>query len=250
VSTPNDFGKQGTPPTHPELLDYLARSFIDSGFSVKQLHRQILLSSTYQMASLGEAPKGVETLDPNNELLWKFRRQRLDAESIRDAMLSVSGQLDPAPGNAHPFPDQRVWDFTQHKPFRAVYETNKRSVYLMTQRIQRHPYLGIFDGPDTGASTGSRITSTTTLQSLYFLNDEFVHEIAKGLNQRLQKQSESERIDAAYRILFARPPSETERTQGEKYLDRAVSLLEGNRSEAWQSYLRTLLRLNEMIYLN
>ena len=90
---------------------------------------------------------------PTNDYLWRFNRRRLDAEAIRDTLLAVGGNLDRTPGGPHPFPPQPTWDFTQHNPFKAVYETNRRSVYLMTQRIQRHPFLALFDGADPNAST-------------------------------------------------------------------------------------------------
>src|SRR5207244_2409771 len=100
--------------------------------------RLLMLSQTYQLASREDADD--LKADPNNEYCWRFNRSRLDAESIRDAMLAASGTLDRTPGGEHPFPAPQTWDFTQHKPFKAVYDSNRRSVYLMTQRIQRHPY--------------------------------------------------------------------------------------------------------------
>src|SRR5205807_1998821 len=108
VQTPNDFGKQGRPPTHPELLDYLARQFIDSGWSIKAMHRLLMLSRTYQLSSADDEANA--RLDVNNDYLWRFHRHRLDAESIRDTLLAVSGGLDRAPGGAHPFPPEPVWD--------------------------------------------------------------------------------------------------------------------------------------------
>ena len=189
-----------------------------------------------------------QIIDPTNSLLWHFPRRRLDAESIRDTLLVLGGNLDRTPGGEHPFPPQKDWDYTQHKPFRAVYDTNRRSVYLMTQRIVRHPFLAIFDGPDTGASTASRVTSTTPLQALYFLNDEFVHEQAARLAERLRdsKRSDAERIDLAYTLLFARPASEEERNMGEEYLAKAGAKLE---DAAWESYVRVLLRTSELVYV-
>jgi len=255
VATPNDFGRQGQPPSHPELLDWLALRFIESGWSLKAMHRLILTSRTYQMASAGHMTNDQEpmTNDPANSLLWHFPRRRLDAESIRDTLLVLGGNLDRTPGGEHPFPPQKDWDYTQHKPFRAVYDTNRRSVYLMTQRIVRHPFLAIFDGPDTGASTASRVTSTTPLQALYFLNDEFVHEQARRLAERLRalkdgasKSSDAERIDLAYTLLFARPASEEERNMGEEYLAKAGAKLE---DAAWESYVRVLLRTSELVYV-
>jgi len=248
VPTTNDFGKQGTAPTHPELLDFLARSLVEKKWSLKALHKQILLSRTYRLSTSGNVP-GSDTADPNNELLWKFRQRRLDAESIRDTLLSHGGHLDATPGEGHPFPEQTKWNFTQHNPFRAVYDHKKRSVYLMTQRIQRHPFLAIFDGADTGASTGSRITSTTALQSLYFLNDPFVHEQAAGLAERMTKRAadEADRIDWAYRLLFARPPSEEETKRAVLYLKQVREATDD--ATAWESLARSLFRLNEFVYL-
>ena len=157
------------PPTHPELLDWLAHRFVESGWSIKAMHRLIMRSHTYQLAAISD-PSAIPG-DPANDLLSGFRPRRLDAESIRDSLLMLSGNLDASAGGAHPFPPNVEWNFTQHNPFKAVYPTNRRSVYLMTQRIQRHPYLAIFDGPDPSASTPVRLTSTTPLQALFLLND-------------------------------------------------------------------------------
>ncbi len=269
VPTPNDFGKQGQPATHPELLDWLALRFVESGWSLKAMHRLVLSSHVYQMTSETGVPGSTlnvqgsestlnlepETLnsgaivDAANSLLWHFPRRRLDAESIRDTLLAVGGNLDRTPGGEHPFPPQHEWGFTQHKPFKAVYDTNRRSVYLMTQRIQRHPFLAIFDGPDTAASTASRVTSTTTLQALYFLNDPFVHEQARRLAMRLTeaKPTDAERIDLAYRTLLARPPTAEELALGQEFLAKRT---EQKDPAPWESYVRALLRTNEFVYLN
>jgi mono/diheme cytochrome c family protein len=245
VATPNDFGKQGTAPTHPELLDHLARQFIADGFSLKTLHKRMMLSRVYQLSSSGEV-KGADTADPTNELLGKFRLRRLDAESIRDTLLLVSGNLDTKPPGPHPFPEQPAWNFTQHNPFRAVYEHNHRSVYLMVQRIQRHPFLANFDGADTGASTGSRVTSTTALQSLYFLNDPFVHAQAKGLAGRVTGDDDG-RIRQLHEVLFARPATDAEVSKGREYLTKAK---DAGADNPWESYARALFRLNEFVYVD
>jgi len=181
VATPNDFGTRGQPPTHPELLDFLARYFVDSGWSLKALHRLILLSHTWQLASTG----GDLEKDPNNELWSRAERRRLDAEAIRDTMLSVSGDLDLTPGGEHPFPAVHTWGFTQHNQFFALYDTPRRSVYQMQQRLRKHPFFALFDGADTNSSTGVRANSTTPLQSLFAMNDSFVHERANRLAARL-----------------------------------------------------------------
>src|SRR5258708_15403059 len=179
VGTPNDFGFRGNAPTHPELLDYLAAKFLESGWSVKAMHRMIMLTEAYQMASTYN-PKAAAT-DARNESLWRFDRRRLDAEEIRDAMLATSGALDTTPAAGHPFPPEVDWHYSQHKPFIAVYETNHRSVYLMQQRIKKQPFLETFDGADPNASTGSRAQSTTGLQALFMMNDPFAFEQADKL---------------------------------------------------------------------
>jgi hypothetical protein len=257
VPTPSDFGRQGKPPTHPELLDYLATQFLQSGWSVKAMHRLIMLSRTYQLASADDERNA--QLDPSNDLYWKFDRRRLDAEAIRDAMLAVSGGLDRTTGGEHPFPAQSTWDFTQHKPFKAVYEINRRSVYLMTQRIQRHPYLAIFDGPDTNTSTALRIVSTTPLQALFLLNDPFVHDQANRLGARLTalKTDDAGRIDQAYLLLFGRRSTADEQATGLKFLKeargRALSAglpADQHQRLAWESLSRALFRLNEFVYLD
>ena len=257
VPTTNDFGKQGKPPTHPELLDYLAKRFVESGWSIKQMHRTILFSRTYQLSSADD-PASL-AVDPGNDLLWRQNRRRLDAESLRDSLLALGGNLDRSMAEGHPFPPPRDWDFTQHKPFRAVYETNRRSVYLMSQRIQRHPFMAIFDGPDTGASTGSRMTSTTTLQALYLLNDPFVHQQGAKLAERIRgaRSDEAERVGYAYELMFARPPAEEERKMSTGYLTKTRERLaavgasaQDQDARAWESLVRVLLRTNEFVYLN
>src|SRR5262249_17884959 len=132
VPTPNDFGSRGTAPTHPELLDYLAAQFIKSGWSTKAMHRMIMIWHVYQLAST-DNPRNAQ-IDQNNDLLWRFNRRRLSAEEIRDAMLAASDSLERTMGEAHPFPPESEWHYTQHKQFFAVYDNNRRSVYLMQQR--------------------------------------------------------------------------------------------------------------------
>lgn len=257
VATANDFGRHGQAPTHPELLDWLAIHFIDSGWSIKAMHRTIMLSRTYRMSSVRSA--AALEIDPVNQLLTAYPRHRLDAEAIRDTLLWLGGNLDRTPGQAHPFPPQSEWKFTQHNPFKALYESNRRSVYLMTQRIQRHPYLAIFDGADPSASTPSRLVSTTPLQALYLLNDQFVHEQAEGLAKQLMRASTDNkiRVDRAWLLMFGRRPEGDE-------LDAALSFLEAAQNEldltgldskavleqSLQSLIRSLVRLNEFVYVD
>ena len=257
VATPNDFGKQGKEPTHPELVDWLAHRFIESGWSIKAMHRMLMRSHVYQLSAIHDP--AVISSDPANDLLSGFRPRRLSAEEIRDTLLFVSGELNLTRPGPHPFPPMWEWNFTQHNPFKAVYKSDHRSVYLVTQRIQRHPYLAIFDGPDPAASTAVRLTSTTPLQALFLLNDPLVHRVAEKFADRLLSHAsgDEERIGRAYQILFCRPPNEEELAAGAGYLDRARSLLkEGGQTgqslerSAWQSYVRSLFRLNEFVYLD
>src|SRR5262249_6351511 len=148
VPTPNDFGARGTPPTHPELLDYLASRFVASGWSVKAVHRLIMLSQAYQLGN-GDELAANAGVDPQNDLRWRFDRRRLDAESIRDALLVLGGELDRSMGTAHPFPAEHQWariDCTH--PFDPDYETRyatiRRSIYLMQGRMKQHPFLELF----------------------------------------------------------------------------------------------------------
>ncbi|MFO0842755.1 MAG: PSD1 and planctomycete cytochrome C domain-containing protein [Gemmataceae bacterium] len=253
VPTPNDFGKQGQPPTHPELLDWLASRLVRSGWSLKAMHRLIVTSRAYRLSS--EDAEGGKRLDPDNRLYWRFDRRRLDAESIRDTLLSLGGALDRSVGVSHPFPPMRAWDFTQHKPFKAVYDTDRRSVYLMTQRIQRHPYLALFDGPDPNASTAKRDSSTTPLQALFFLNDPLTQRLARAFADRLRRATDDEagRVALAFRLAFGRSPTEEESRTALAYLEQARSKLRGAgepEDGAWDSFVRGLFLSNELVYLD
>jgi hypothetical protein len=257
VATPNNFGKQGQPPSHPELLDYLAQRFIDGGFSLKKMHRLIMLSRVYQLSSRDDVAN--LKIDVDNTYLWRFARYRLDAESIRDTILAVSGELERGPSGPHPFPPMPAWNFTQHNPFKAVYDSKRRSVYLMTQRIQKHPFLALFDGPDTNASTAERPTTTTPLQALFLMNNPFVHEQAKKFAARLlaERQSDVERIDYAFLLAFGRSPTSQEGQQAQAYLQQVGQKLQagGTRqtqtpAPAWESFARVLFMSNEFVYVN
>ena len=253
VPTPNDFGRQGRPPSHPELLDWLATRFRESGGSTKALHRLILLSRTYRQSSL-RSPAALEH-DPANELLGAFPRRRLDAEALRDTLLHLGGALDLTPAGSHPFPLEHEWKFTQHHPFRAVYDSHRRSVYLMTQRIQRHPFLATFDGADPSASTAARLTSTTPVQALFLLNDPLVHEQAARFGRRIVQSGGTTRarIDAAYRSALGRLPTPDEVTLAGQFLEATRARSGSSQPDdpaVWESLARALFRLNEFVYLD
>ena len=257
VQTPNDFGTRGKKPTHPELLDWLATRFVQNGWSVKSIHKLIMLSRAYQAAAQEDPSYAVA--DPNNELLWKFDQRRLSAEEIRDSMLTVSGMLDRSPPKDHPFPDESDWRYTQHRPFVAVYETNGRSLYLMQQRIRKHPFLSIFDGADTNATTATRSPSTTPVQALFLMNDKLAHEAADKLAVRVAMafNEDAKRIDYACRLCFGRPASEDEVAMGTQYLQSCRERL-NSASIPWDqqgraalaSYMRVLMSSNEFLYVD
>jgi cytochrome c553 len=260
VATPNDFGRQGQPPSHPELLDYLATTLIDKGWSLKAMHRMMLTSEAYRRSSGDHAENTLK--DAENVYLWRFARKRLEAEAIRDQILSLGEILDRSVGQAHPFPASNTWGFTQHNPFKAVYDSDRRSVYLMTQRIQRHPYLALFDGPDTNAATAKRDTSTTTLQALYLLNDPLMHRAASGFAQRITREAKDDRqrITRTMQLAFGRVPSETEMAEALSFVEQARAKLSATRERTvdsaqiekriWESFAKGVLLSNELITID
>jgi len=259
VPTPSDFGVRGQLPTHPELLDWLASRFIADGWSIKKLHERILSSGTYQLAS--SAGSAVQlSADPDNHLHWRFNRRRLDAETLRDTTLAVSGALDPTPlREPHPFPPPQKWDYTQHHPFRASYPSTRRSVYLMVARLTASPFFQTFDGPDPNASTARRDSSVTTVQALYFMNDQFVYEQADRFAARVMKEAPDEqaRVDRAFALALHRPPSAEERAQLDTYFTAARNRLmpvnndpQKHQRAAWASLARALFRTNEFLYVD
>jgi hypothetical protein len=254
VDTPDDFGSRGGKPSHPELLDYLTHRFVEEGWSIKKLHKLIVLTRAYQTASGDDARNAAK--DPQNKYLWKFSPRRLDAEEFRDALLMIGGKLDTAMAGPHPFPPELDWGFTQHKPFLANYETNKRSVYLMQQRIRKNPYLELFDGADTGAVTGHRPVSATALQALYTMNDPFFHDQADSLAVRvgMAYSTDADRLRYAYKLVFGRTPLPEEIRTAAGFLaetrkalrDVAVADDQQNR-QAWANLMQVLFSSNEFL---
>ncbi len=255
--TPSNFGLRGERPTHPELLDWLASRFIDGGWSIKAMHRLIVSSKTYQLASTNHEADAAR--DFANVFYWRFDRRRLDAEAIRDAMLAVSGNLDCRKPGPQPFPPITAWTWTQHHPFKDLYPTNQRSVYLMTQRLQRHPYLAIFDGPDTNVTTAVRGSSTVPLQALYLMNNAFVREQADGLARRAlaEKHDENERAALVYELALGRQPSADEIAHATLFVYACAEQAAGSGSVAdleavapWASLAHVLLCANEFVYVD
>lgn len=212
VSTSSDFGKLGETPSHPELLDWLARRFVEEGWSLKKLHRQILLSATYQQAAQNPMAEIARVKDPENRLLWRANTRRLEAEQIRDAILATTGELETASGGAGV-------DFTQPR----------RTVYTKVIRNTRDPLLEVFDGADRFASASQRNTTTTPTQSLLMINSPWSQQRATAFAQLLKKDASSSDPQAmvtdAFWKAYAREPSQAERDGAQAFLERQASLV-------------------------
>lgn len=245
VATPNDFGSRGQSPSHPALLNRLASTFKSSGYSMKAMHRLIMHTSAYQRGS--ELTEASANSDPDNRFLSHFARRRLNAEEIRDSLLAAGGNLDATPGEAHPFPAEATWKFTQHNPFSASYPNNKRSAFLMVKRQRQDPYLALFDGADPNASTPIRQLTTVPTQALYFMNSPFFHEQAAGFANRLLKSpDDGARFELAFRLLYQREATSQEAAQAENF----TSQYPGSEQEKWAGYARVLLAANEFLFLD
>ena len=211
------------------------------------MHRLILLSATWQQSSATS-----ESTSDDDSLYHVFPRRRLTAEELRDAILSSSGALDRTPGREHPFPAAHTWGYSQHGPFNAVYEHDKRSLYLMVQRIKRHPFLALFDGADPNSSTAERRITTVPTQALYFLNDPFVHAKSLAFAQRLQAdhRSEDDQIELASRLALGRSATSLERAEAASFLAayRAEVGTTGQNVEPMAAYVRTLFGSNEFLH--
>ena len=186
-----------------------------------------------------------------------FPRRRLTAEELRDTLLAVTGELDRTPGEAHPFPPEEKWSFTQHGPFAENYDTLKRSVYVMQKRNRRIPFFALFDGPDPNASTARRDITTVPTQALYFMNDPFVHARAERFSVRIVKSATDDRarLDFACRQLFGRAASVEEQADAAEFLRDYAGTCTDQPAEkqaelAWSAYARVLFGSNELLYLD
>ncbi|MCC7420193.1 MAG: PSD1 domain-containing protein [Planctomycetaceae bacterium] len=254
VASASDFGLRGQQPSHPELLDWLAHELRHG--SIKSLHRMIVLSRTYQQGSADN--EAAVAVDSENRLLWKFARRRLSAEEIRDAMLAVSGNLDDRMPGPHPFPPVNTWSFTIHYPFAAHYDHNHRSVYLMVQRAKKHPYLSLFDGADPNLSTDVRALTTTPTQSLFLMNDPFVHAQAQSFARRVQSIEGDVRARLAWAVEAAtgQRPDDAQideaaafLTQYEKRLAELGKPPAEQTAVAWNALCRILLTSNGFLFV-
>jgi hypothetical protein len=228
VQTVDDFGKTGTPPTHPELLDWLASRFVEDGWSVKQLHKLILTSNTYRMSSRASGNPAAAAADPGNALLWRQDMRRLEAEAIRDSVLAVCGTLNPQAGGRGFFPRLSReaiasgsrpgdgWDVS------TAAERNRRSIYVYLKRSQLLPMLEMFDFNNTAMPSGERASTIVSPQALMLLNDDFVHEQADALARRLMGDAPDRggRVTRAYALALGRAPTAAELEVALGYVDR------------------------------
>jgi len=236
VGTPNNFGLLGSKPTHPELLDWLSATLVKSDWSLKQLHRLIMASATYQMSSHHDA--GAFAIDGANRLLWRMNPRRMDVESWRDALLAVTGELDTTFGGP---------------PVDNLTSSRRRTLYAKVSRagdrFSSDTFLRMFDFPLMRASVARRTTSIVPQQFLFLMNSPFMVQRARTLVSRIHNETESDKdqIDRAYRLLFSRSPSAQESQIGLEFL--ATKPDESNSLSAWHQYAQVLLSSNEFMYL-
>jgi hypothetical protein len=256
VATPNDFGRMGERPTHPELLDYLANEFVASGFSVKHIHRLILLSNAYQQSSAGTSA-AAQQKDPENKLLWRFNRRRLEAEEIRDSMLAVAGNLNLKTGGPSimvPIEKELVnalYKPTQWQVPADPAEHGRRSVYLIAKRNLRLPFLEVFDAPDQLVSCPRRESSTHAPQALELLNGRFANQQAPVLAARLRSEAGNaprRAIDLAYRLAAGRLPAPGERKIALDFLRGETARV--GPEKAREEFALAVFNLNAFLYVN
>lgn len=257
VATPNDFGRMGERPTHPELLDYLANEFVSSGYSVKHIHRLILLTNAYRQSSVIPEKSTALEKDPDNKLLWRFSRRRLEAEELRDAMLAVAGSLNlEAGGPSVMVPIERELVNALYKPsqWQAAPDPtqhDRRSVYLIAKRNLRLPFLEVFDAPDTLGSCPRRESSTHAPQALELLNGNFANSEARVLAARLAAESGSDfrkQIVLAYRLATGRAPKQRELQLGSDFLRKESKRVGGQKAR--EEFALSVFNLNAFLYVN
>ena len=265
VRTPSDFGVRGEAPTHPELLEWLASEFVARGWSVKAIHRLILNSAAYQQG--GDDLPAQAAIDPQNRWLWRHPPQRLEAEVLRDAILSVSGVLDLqmlGPSVKAPIPHEAMSAKNTSDPYPLDGPDgpgmHRRSVYLFTKRSLRQPLLEAFDAADPSASCPQRIPTTVAPQALALLNDPWVRRRSHDFAERLLKEANNEMpaaIEQSYRLALGRVPlldervastdfvAAREKARGDRGLPAANARLEG-----LADFCQVIFGLNEFLYVD
>ncbi|HEV3384411.1 MAG TPA: DUF1549 and DUF1553 domain-containing protein, partial [Gemmata sp.] len=267
VPTADNFGAAGQPPTHPELLDYLAITFMQEGWSVKKLIKRVVMSHTYQLDSKFDAANN--EVDPDNALLWRMSPRRLDAESLRDSMLAVSGQLDTTPSTgsvvakAGEGPAAGFGGGAAYRPGAGIQQAindprnNHRSVFLPIVRDNLPEALALFDAPDPSLIAADRPTTTVPSQGLFLMNNPFVIRSAEASADKLLKttSTDTERIRSAYLDFYGRPPSDKELTNAEKFLKQYSASLAKDRTpvgrqqrDTWAAFCQALFASAEFQY--
>jgi hypothetical protein len=256
VRTASDFGYGGKPPTHPELLDWLASDLVDSGWRLKRIHKLIVMSSTYQMSSLPN--EAALAKDPENDLMWRFDLRRLEAEELRDSVLAVSGNLNLKMGGPSIYP--KISDVVLAGQSRPGSGWNKsepedqirRSVYIHIKRSLVVPLMAAFDAADTDASCPARFATTQPTQALAMLNSDFLNEQARVLADDLRKQApdDAAQVRLALFRVTQREPANAEIKRGTELLAK-FRTQRGLSSDAALKYFCLLaLNMNEFMYLD
>ena len=255
VRTTNNFGLLGEAPSHPELLDWMARRFIADGWSIKSLHRLILNSSTYQQAST----PATETVsrDPENRLFSRAEVRRLEAEAVRDALLATSGQLDTMMGGSLLKLKNRAYFFNHTSKDLTTYDSRRRSIYLPVVRNNVFDMFQLLDFPDPAVSTGNRATTVVASQALLMLNSDFVMQAAADFAERLLTDStdDDQRLSRLYVIAFGREPTSNEREADRAFLAEVAQVqstetnAEKRRRQAWTTLFHVVLAANEFSYV-
>jgi mono/diheme cytochrome c family protein len=259
VGSPDNFGRLGERPTHPELLDWLALRFVESGWSIKAMHRTIMLSSTYQMGASYDPAAALA--DPDNRLRWRFDRRRLEAEAIRDAMLAVSGELDPAMGGTRLTTKSHDYvNSTGSAQKTALYEVNLRSIYLPVIRSGLYSVFQAFDFADPSTSNGQRVPTTVAPQALFMMNDSLALRTSAAWAKKVLARADLDdagRVALAYETAYGRPPRPEETTRALDYLSRFDDLLtskgvkDADRPvQAWQALTQAIFSASEFISID
>lgn len=251
VTTPDNFGKLGSAPSHPELLDYLARELIESGWGVKELQRSMVLSSTYRMGSTdSQLDTACREIDPENAMLWHFPSQRLDAEQIRDSILHVTGLLDYSLGGKTVPLRNRQFVFDHTSIDHTKYNTPRRTAYFPIIRNNLAPLLQQFDYPDPTMATGHRSTTSVAPQSLLLLNADWVLDAAEKVSQRIcvdpKNTTRHQKVTKLYRIVLGRDPSVAEVGLVLQWIESAKT--EKEVEECWSTFTQNLLIGNEFFF--
>jgi hypothetical protein len=257
VRTSNDFGYGGMPPTHPELLDWLASELVDGEWRFKRMHKLLVMSNTYQMSS--QSNEAALAKDPENDLLWRFDLRRLEAEEVRDAILAVSGNLNPKMGGPSIYP--HIVDEVkagQSRPGEGWRESEpeeqvRRSVYIHVKRSLIMPLLQVYDSADTDASCAVRYSTTQPTQALSMLNSEFLNEQADVFAKNVREavgEDPSAQVGLALRRATQRVPTDGEIERGVEFLKRQQSEHGLSADAALKNFCLITLNLNEFMYLD